>query len=131
MKLTILTPQKRVKTGIDVEELFAPGIEGTLNILPQHAALVTELETGILRWKEGKTWVNAAISHGFMEVVNDTVTVLADALEIGGDIDQARAKEALERAKKQLTEGGLDDANFRKHELKLKRAMSRLEATQS
>jgi len=128
MELTILTPQRKVETNLQIEELFAPGDKGMLDILEGHAALVSGLETGFLRWRSGKNWSSAVISRGFLEVKDNQIIVLADVLERTDEIDITRAKKALETAQRKLAEGGLDDMNFKKFELKLKRAMSRINA---
>ena len=126
MELSVITPQKKVVEGVKISEVFAPGIEGQLDILPNHANLVTELETGVLRWTttDGRTSA-AAVSYGWLEVNAGNVTVLADVAELGSDISMERAKAAEAKARKLIEAGGLDDTDFRKQEMKLQRAMAR------
>ena len=50
-KLTIVTPEKRILVGQEVEEVTVPAFKGELNILPGHAPLMTTLETGVMKWK--------------------------------------------------------------------------------
>jgi len=129
MDLTILTPHKKLIEKEAVDELFVPGFKGQLNILPGHANLVSELETGTMVWRSGEgKWKTAAISSGFLEVFDQHVTILADVSELGEDIDLERAKLAEGRATQKLEEGGLGEDNFRKYELKLKRSMARQQA---
>jgi F-type H+-transporting ATPase subunit epsilon len=129
MELSVITPQRKVVEGVKITEVFAPGIEGQLDILPNHANLVTELETGVLKWKtsDGRQGA-AAVSYGWLEVNAGNVTVLADVAELGSDISAERAKAAEAKARKLIEAGGLDDADFRKQELKLQRALARLDA---
>jgi F-type H+-transporting ATPase subunit epsilon len=132
MDLTILTPHRKLIEKEAVDELFVPGFKGQLNILPGHANLVSELETGTLLWRAGGgKWKMASISTGFLEIFDGHVTVLADVSELGEDIDLERAKLAEGRAKQKLEEGGLDDTGFRKYELKLRRSIARQQATGS
>jgi F-type H+-transporting ATPase subunit epsilon len=70
-------------------------------------------------------WKAAAVSYGWLEIFDEKITVLADVAELSTDVDIDRAKAAEKIARKKLEEGGLDDTNFRKFELKLKRAMAR------
>jgi F-type H+-transporting ATPase subunit epsilon len=125
MKLTVLSPHRKLVDGESVDEILAPGFAGQLGIFPNHANLVSELETGILKWKQGSKTSIATLSTGVLEVFDGNITVLADVAELGEEIDKVRAKVAQEKALKKIQEGGLDDANFRKYELKLKRAMAR------
>lgn len=125
MDLTILTPQRKIVESLVVDELFAPGQAGTLDILPNHANLLTELETGVLKWRVGSAWRMAALSYGWLEIQNQHITVLADVAETAEEINAARARQAEENARRKVEEGGLDDEQFQKYELKLKRAMAR------
>jgi F-type H+-transporting ATPase subunit epsilon len=131
MTLSLLTPQKKLLENQPIEELFAPGIEGTLDILSGHANFLTDLETGVLKWKTNGVWTAAAVSFGWLEVFDGKITVLADVADLGTDINADRAKAAEKLARKKIEEGGLDDENYRKYELKLKRAMARESAAQS
>jgi F-type H+-transporting ATPase subunit epsilon len=129
MILTLLTPHKKIVDSQTVDELFVPGAAGLLDIFDLHANLVTQLETGTIRWKSKDKWSSAAISTGFLEIFNDQVTVVADVSELGPEIDIERAKKAQDKARQKLEEGGLDDTSYRKFELKLKRAMARMSAS--
>lgn len=130
LTLTILTPARKLIERDSVEEVFVPGVKGQLDILPNHANLVTELETGIVRWKAaGGSWRQATISTGILQIFGSEVTVVAEVSELAEEIDVSRAQAAKTKAQKMLEEGGLDDENFRKYELKLQRAMARTSAT--
>ena len=129
MELSLLTPLKKLLEGEQIEELFAPGVMGQLDILPLHANIVTQLETGVLRWKTQGAWKTATVSYGLLEIAEGKISVLADIAELGDKIDLARAKTAEAKARQKVEEGGLDDANFRKYELKLQRAMARVSAS--
>src|SRR5947209_11835357 len=79
--------------------VVAPGAEGVLGILPRHAPLITTLKPGELRLKKGADETAIAVTGGIMSVESDTVRVLADTAEHAEEIDEARAREALERAR--------------------------------
>src|SRR5215469_2244349 len=101
MQVAVVTGEREIYRG-DAEEVIAPGVEGVLGILPHHAALLTALKTGGMRIKLGGSEDNLFISGGFLEVYNNTVTVLADAAEHADEIDQARAEAARRRAQEAL-----------------------------
>jgi len=128
MILSILTPIKKIVDNENIDELFVPGTKGMLDILPGHANIVSELETGLLRWRSGSQWKTASISYGWLEIADQNISVLVDVAEPAVEIDVSRAKTAESKARKIIEEGGLDDENFDKYELKLKRAIARINA---
>jgi F-type H+-transporting ATPase subunit epsilon len=100
--LSIVTPEK-IFYEDEVASLIAPGSEGYLGVLTDHAPLITGLVPGKLTVKdENNQEVNFSISGGFMEVFKNQVSILADSIEFVKDIDIERAKRALERARQRL-----------------------------
>ncbi len=101
-KLSVVT-QEKVLFEEDVSSLIAPGAQGYLGILTDHAPLITSLVPGKLTIKDTKGSENFyAISGGFLEVSNNRATILADAVEPLEDIDLSRAESALQRARERL-----------------------------
>jgi F-type H+-transporting ATPase subunit epsilon len=103
MQVAIVTGEREIYRG-EAEMVVAPGVEGEIGILPQHAALLTALKTGEMHIKLGGAQDDLFISGGFLEVYNNTVTVLADVAEHADEIDQDRAKAARQRALDRLNE---------------------------
>lgn len=97
LRLEIVTAERTVYSD-DVDLVVAPGAEGELGILPHHAPLLTLLQPGELRVKQGAQEIPMVISGGFMEVRPDKVIILADTAERVDEIDEARAEEARQRA---------------------------------
>lgn len=125
-RLEIVTPQKKVFSE-DVRFVVAPGIEGELGILPDHAPLISALNIGVLRiQQEGKNF-KVVVNGGFMEVRDSRVTVLANSAERVEDINVARAEAAKQRAEQRLASGGAD-IDIARAEFALKRALMRLKA---
>jgi len=125
-RLDIVTPEKVVFSE-EVEFVVAPGVEGELGILPEHAPLVSALKIGVLRvQQDGKTF-KVAVTGGFIEVKNSRIVVLADAAEREDQIDTERAEAAKQRAEQRLANrsAGVDVARA---ELALQRSMARLKA---
>lgn len=101
-KLSIVTPEKIFKE-LEVNSIIAPGSEGYLGVLTNHAPLITTLVPGKLTAKDKNNQEkNYAISGGFLEVYKNQVTILADSIESLENIDIERAQKALDRAKKRL-----------------------------
>ena len=113
----------------DADMVVAPGSEGELGILPQHAPLLTPLRSGELRVKKGTDEVAMVVTGGFLEVYRDKVIVLADAAERVEEIDTARAEAARQRALERLSEqrGRVD---LTRAEASLTRSLARLKVAQ-
>ena len=101
MRLEIITAERQVY-GDDVDFLVAPGIEGQLGILPHHAPLMTALQPGELLIRKDGEETYLSVTGGFLEVIGNRVTLLADACERSDEIDEQRAQEAIERAQERL-----------------------------
>ena len=77
--------------------VIAPGSEGEMGILPNHAPLLTNLGNGVLRVRYSGREEVFVISGGVMEVRPTVVTVLADVGENIDEIDTARAEALLQK----------------------------------
>jgi F-type H+-transporting ATPase subunit epsilon len=88
----------------DVEFLVANGADGELGVLAKHAPLMTILKPGPLRIQEtiGGEEEVLFVGGGFLEVLPDRVTVLADVAERAEEISVERAEEARRRAQERL-----------------------------
>jgi F-type H+-transporting ATPase subunit epsilon len=101
-KLSVVTPEKTVFE-MDVRSIVAPGSEGYLGILSNHAPLITALRPGILSVNdESGDEKFYSLSGGFLEVSGNIATILADAIESADEIDPERAEESLKRARERL-----------------------------
>ena len=114
LSVEIVTGERIVFSEQDVDMVVAPGADGQLGILPQHAPLITLLDAGELRVKKGNSEQSLIVFGGFMEVTPDKVIVLADTAERLDELDLARAEEARRRAEQAVAERGetveLEDA---------------------
>ena len=101
MRLEIITAERKVYDD-DGELVVVPVSDGEFGILSKHAPLMSTLQPGeLLIRKEGED-TYLAVSGGFIEVLDDRVTVLADAAEKSDEIDEQRALAAMERARDSL-----------------------------
>jgi F-type H+-transporting ATPase subunit epsilon len=99
LSVEIVTVERTVLTQDGIDEVIAPGIEGELAVLPQHAAFMTMLAPGELILKRGNDEIPFAVTGGFFEVLDNKVIVLADTAERADEIDVTRAEQARERAR--------------------------------
>jgi F-type H+-transporting ATPase subunit epsilon len=88
----------------DVEYVIANGADGELGVLARHAPLMTILKPGPLRIQKeiGGPEEVLFVGGGFLEVLPDRVTVLADVAEHAEEISLERAEEARRRAQEKL-----------------------------
>jgi F-type H+-transporting ATPase subunit epsilon len=105
--------------------LVCLGAEGELGILPRHAPLLTTLRPGELQIRNGTDEVSLFVGGGFLEVLPDRVTVLADVAERAEEISVEAADEARERAQERLA-GELTPQERAEMELVLETAQARL-----
>ncbi|MDB6097221.1 MAG: atpC [Francisellaceae bacterium] len=125
--LDVVSVEEELFSGF-VQKLFVTGEMGELEILYNHAPLLTILKPGPL-WivKENGEDEALYISGGMLEVQKTTTIVLADTAIRAKDIDEAAALEAKERAEQALTEHGRD-FNYAKAQGQLIEAVAQLRA---
>ena len=128
MKLEIITAE-RVVYSDDVDVLVAPGVEGELGILPHHAALMTALMPGEIMVRKDGDETYLAVSGGFLEMMDNKVTILADAAERSEEIDEARVQEAMKKAEERMSLRS-DDMDLARTVASLRRSQVRLKVAQ-
>lgn len=126
LKLDLVTPYRHVLSQ-EVDEVTAPGTLGEFGVLPGHTPLLTTLKIGELTYKQGQELFHVAINWGYVEVENDTVTVLVETAEVADQIDLARAQAALGRAQEALKKLSPEDKDFKVMEAALERALIRVQ----
>jgi F-type H+-transporting ATPase subunit epsilon len=129
LTVEIVTNERIVFSDTDVDMVSAPGSEGLLGILPNHAPLVTTLSAGELRIKKGGSEQSMVVFGGFMEVLPDKVIVLADVAEKVEEIDLQRAEEARRRAEEAIARGG-DRTDLAAAQARLSRAQVRIKISE-
>jgi F-type H+-transporting ATPase subunit epsilon len=82
--------------------LVCEGVEGELGILPRHAPLLTTLRPGPVSIRNGSEETELFVGGGFLEVLPDRVTILADVAERAEEISEESAEEARRRAQERL-----------------------------
>ena len=126
-KLTIVTPDREFFSE-DVDMVEFNTTEGEIGIYKGHIPLTVIVKPGILTITQGETVKNAALHAGFVQILPEEVTILAEIIEWPGEIDEERAKAARERAESRLRGGG--DVNVVRAEAALMRATARINAAQ-
>ncbi len=122
MKLKIIT-QERVVFDEQVDEIYSKGIDGEFGILKGHLPMMTALDIGVTRAQVGEQTKTFTTMGGILQFKDDECLILTTLAEPGEEIDEARAREALEKAKNKLR-----NANARIEAKRAEAAIARAEA---
>lgn len=104
----IITQERVVFSGL-VDIVSLPGTEGRMGILPNHSPLLSALDFGEVLIRRSGVEEYFAIGGGFVEVMPDHVTILADSAEQADEIDLGRAEQARLQAEQVMREGVPED----------------------
>ncbi len=126
LKFEVVTPERRVLSET-IDEVILPGRMGYFGVRPGHTPFLTSLSVGLITYKTGGTTKYMAVSWGFCEVLQERVIVLAETAERADEINVERARDKRAQAEEvlKLKRG---DAEFRVAEVRMKKALARLEA---
>lgn len=84
MRVTVISPERAVFDG-QAEAVTATAFDGEIGILPRHAPLMTVLGSGELRIRTVAGEKVFHVQGGFLQVVHNTVRVLAEEIKGGAD----------------------------------------------
>ena len=125
MNIRVLTPD-RVICSTTADEVVLPGLTGQIGVLDGHAALITALDTGLLRIKLNEKWTPIILCGGLAEIDQNRITVLVNSVEEFNDVELASATAEVEKATL-----AIEEATTSKDRLdavyELKKANARLE----
>jgi F-type H+-transporting ATPase subunit epsilon len=128
LRLEFVTPVQAI-VHEDVDEVQLPGEEGYFGVLPGHAPLLAALATGSMWYRKGSETRYAFVAGGFVEVLPDRVSVLAETAERAEDIDIERAEAAKRRAEEQIARGSAVAMDLERARISMMRAITRLEVS--
>lgn len=126
LTLEVVTPSRMVVRD-EVDEVVAPGSEGYFGVLGGHLPFMSTLKIGELAYRKDGRWRYLAVSWGYVEVLPDCVTVLADMAEQAEEIDVARAERARARALELLGRREDETVDVARAEGALTRSLTRIE----
>lgn len=125
-KLTIVTPDREfLNEEADMVEFNTT--EGEIGVYAGHAPLTVIVSPGILTITQGDTVRNAALHAGFVQILPQEITILAEIIEWPSEIDEARASAARKRAEDRLAERGAD-IDIGRAQAALMRSIARINA---
>lgn len=124
-KLEIITPERVFYEG-EAVMVELNTTEGEIGVYKQHIPMTVIVSPGILTITEEDDSIKEAALHaGFVEILPDKVTIMAEIIEWPHEIDVERAEAAKERAEERLADKG-DDLDVLRAEVALKKSITRL-----
>lgn len=124
-ELKIIAPDRVFYEGV-AEMLEMNTTEGEIGILPGHIPMTVIIKPGVATiYEVGGEKKEAAIHAGFVEILQDKVTILAEIAEWPGEIDEKRAEAALDRAQARIQEKS-PDVDMARAEAAMLRALARI-----
>lgn len=124
LHLKVVTPEKLL-IDEEVNQVNVSTEQGQIGILPHHINLMAKLEPGELIIKKGGKVDALAIGDGFIQVANNTLTVMTDLASYAADIDEKEVEEAKERAEQALEEK-LSDEEYAETLANLEKSLAQL-----
>jgi len=129
-KLRVISPDRIFYEG-EAIMLELNTMDGIVGIYKNHMPMTYIIEPGVMRITESEESVKEAALHsGFMQILQEEITVLAEVVEWPYEIDENRAKEAQIRAERRLA-AKEEDLNTTRAEMALRRALTRQEVKQN
>jgi F-type H+-transporting ATPase subunit epsilon len=125
LRLEFVTPERAI-VHEEVDEVGIPGEDGHFGVLPGHAPLLAALAAGEMWYRVRGEIKYAFVAGGFVEVVPDRVSVLAQVAERAEEIDAQRADASKRRAEERLTKPSTE-ADFERARIAMLRAIARLQ----
>jgi len=126
MNIRVLTPDK-VICSTTADEVILPGLTGQVGVLDGHAALITALDTGLLRIKFNGKWTPIILYGGLAEIDGNRVTILVNDVEELINVELSEATKELEKATLAVENAETSKARL-DASVELKKATARLEA---
>lgn len=125
-ELKIISPEEMFYEG-EADFLEFVSVGGEMGVYKNHIPLTTILEPCVMKIHQGSELKKAAVFGGFVEILQDKITVLAEGVQWPDEIDVDRAKRAEERARERL-EKKKAGTDIVRAEAALKRALARQNA---
>ena len=126
--MEIVTPERTFFAGKALS-LVLPALDGQRGVMAGHEPMVTAVESGVLKYRtEDGQWNFAAVSRGFAEVMPEYVILLVSTAEHPSEIDEQRARKAMERAEQRLHTLSTNREEYGFAQQAFERARARLQA---
>ena len=127
--MKVLSPEKSFFTG-DANEVVISTPKGRLGIMAGHSPMVVAVSEGTMEILCGDEWRIAAVGQGFGEIMYGRAEFFLDTAEWADEINEVRAREALERAEHRIR-SDMSRMEYLQTQAAIHRALARLKAAES
>lgn len=124
LRLKIVTPEKLIFDE-EVSQVNVLTEQGEIGILPNHANLMAKLAPGELVIKKNGKAESMAIGEGFLQIADNTLTVMTDLATYAQDIDERAVEDAKKRAEQALSQT-LSDEEYAETLANLEKSLAQL-----
>lgn len=124
LHLKIVTPEKLIFDE-EVDQVNVSTEEGQIGILPHHANLMAKLAPGELTIKKGGKAESMAVGGGFLQISDNSLTIMTDLANYAEDIDERAVEDAKKRAEQAL-EQKLSDEEYAETLAVLEKSLAQL-----
>lgn len=125
LNVEIVTPERRMLQ-MQADEAVVPGGDGLFGVRPGHTPFLSLVEPGPMTVRDGAKQEVWFVAGGFVEVLNDTVRVLADYAEPAANIDVDAARKRLEEAQARMKGLSAEDVRYQLESATVKRETARM-----
>jgi F-type H+-transporting ATPase subunit epsilon len=128
LKVRLVTPD-RILVDQTVDAVELPGKNGYFEVLYGHAPLLSALGAGEVRLHGGESGDERySVARGFVEVLPERVTILAETAQKPEEIDTGAAQQQLQHGQQLWNEAGEDPAKYARANEVIAEAEARLES---
>jgi len=128
LKVRLVTPD-RILVDKTADAVEVPAKTGYIEVLYGHAPLLSEIGAGEVRLHGGESGDERySVARGFVEVLPDRVTILAETAQKPEEIDTGAAEQQLQDGQKLWNEAGEDPEKYARAEEIMAEAQAKLES---
>jgi len=126
MQVDIVSAEGEIFSG-KAEMLYAQAADGEVGVMPHHTQFLSSLKPGPVRVVSGDEEDHFYINSGIIEIQPSVVTVLADTAIRAGDLDEAAAAEAKQRAEESMS-NAQTETDIARAQIELAEAVGQIQA---
>ena len=108
MQFDLVSPEKRLAS-FEASQVTVPGSEGDMTAMPGHMPVLTTIRPGMVRVTGNEGEQVFVVTHGFVEVTADAVSVIAEKAFARDSVSRDELNEVLEEARRAAEEAEADD----------------------
>jgi len=128
LEVSIIVPD-RVFWKDDAQEIIFPTLTGQMGVLENHIPLLTGLDTGVMKVRQGTDWIAVAVMGGFALVNENKVTILVNEAAVSSDIDAQEAEALYLQTKSEFEKAAEGSKEKAEANIQYKKVLARFEVT--